>query len=66
MSVEAFVDRERNAFLRTGVIASTIANMAQGNKRHYKPSDFMPKAAEKPQTSDDHLRILQQYVAVNG
>lgn len=51
--------------LRTGIVASTIANANRDPKHRpqpYKPSDFVPQRGKEPQPEqdwEDQFRILQ-------
>lgn len=52
------------AFLRAGIVASTIANANRNPKkrsRPYTPKDFMPKFGERPrvQSQEEQLRIVE-------
>jgi hypothetical protein len=47
-------------WLRTGVIASTIANAATAGGTPLRPSDFMPVAPEKTSEEDERRRIVSQ------
>ena len=57
---------EGTAFLRTGIIASTIANVNRGkNSKMLGPEDFIPKFGEvekkeKMQSFEEQLSVLQQ------
>ncbi len=51
---------EERADLRSGIIASTIANVNRGKGgKAYKPSDFIPKFEEKRQTWQEQLRAVE-------
>lgn len=55
---------ERTEFLRTGIVAATIANVNRGKgQKAFSPEDFMPKEPkiEKPQiqTVEEQKSILQ-------
>ena len=57
--MDAFRQREMAEYLRTGIIASTIANAASPRKR-YKAVDFMPKMPAKVQSSDEMLAVFKR------
>tara|TARA_Y100001973_G_C5143640_1_gene304229 strand:+ start:311 stop:574 length:264 start_codon:yes stop_codon:yes gene_type:complete len=45
---------ETRADLRTGIVASTLANVNRGkNRQPYKAVDFMPYLEKKPQSQDE-------------
>jgi hypothetical protein len=58
------IENKREAFLRSGIIASTIANVNRGKgKSPYKPEDFMPKfdgGKHKEMTADQmkHMAMV--------
>lgn len=60
---------EQRADLRTGIIASTIANANRTKKtKPFKPSDFMPKfdevkAPTKPRTAEQFRREFDEFKA---
>jgi hypothetical protein len=52
---------EERADLRTGIIASTIANIHRGKRRKaYKPKDFMPQfTLKREQSWEEQLKIVE-------
>ncbi len=58
--------------LRMGILASLIANVNRDAKKHpkpYKPADFIPefaKGEKPPQTTEDHLKIIEMMNAAFG
>ena len=52
---------------RTGIIASTIANVNTPKNKTYKPEDFMPKEKnEKKQSWKEQLTIVEMLNAAFG
>lgn len=51
---------------RTGILASTIANVFRSkNQRPFQPDDFIPKVRE-PQTIEEQLRIVETLNIIYG
>ena len=52
---------------RSGQICAAIMNSTGRYKRTFKPSDFYPaRSGNKPQTVQDHKRILQSLMVRHG
>ena len=76
--MERFRDREEIAFLRTGLICSTIANCNRDPERHptpFTPQDFMPESfrreEEQPEMTNEEreqawINEMRVLVAMTG
>lgn len=63
--IKRWEEREERDYWRTGVIASTIANVNRDTKKKPKPfkvEDFMPRKRKrkKPMYTDEQLRAIER------
>ncbi len=71
--IEPFGDDDQKAYWRSGMIASTIANVNRDTKKQrkaYTPEDFMPTLDKQPEQEPDPAansrRMLAQVERLNA
>ena len=65
--MDRFRDREERAFLRAGIIASTIANCNRDPKSDpFTPRDFMPSSAAESTHEPTREEVLESMRELNA
>lgn len=55
-----------NAWLQTGVVAASNANLHRGKRRAVKPEEFMPVVRRKPRQTVQQMMDVMAGLGANG